>query len=261
MTAPRRPSPAAALEARGQTSRGLLAPAGFGLAIAHLLAFLLLAPPVRGQSIPSPYRYIENGQATSVFAGRMSLSTGSLALGPKSGFVVGGRYAVETGGPVFFEGVLAYLPTKRDVIDPRRQLGDRTIGESDANLLMADARLSLSLTGRRSWRWFAPHLFVGIGVAHDLSGAGEVDRKLEADDVFNFGTAFTAGAGSGARLFLGSRVMLRADASLTLWQLSTPSGFGDPEKRPSDRDDPLYAPEQSEWVGGYGLGVSLAWRF
>lgn len=229
------------------------------------VAILALAPPfARAQSIPSPLRYIENGQAASAFAGRMLLSTGSLGLGPKSGFVVGGRYAIETGGPVFFEGTLAFLPTTRDVINPlkpRKQPGDRIIGESDIDLLMADARLSFSLTGRRSWHRFAPHLFVGIGLARDLAGAGEVDQQLDEDDVFRFGTAFTAGAGSGVRLFLGPRLMLRCDASLTLWQLSTPAGFGDPEKRPDDEEDPLHSPEQSEWVGGYGLGVSIAWRF
>lgn len=226
------------------------------------VAMLALAPPfAQAQSIPSPLQYIENGQAASAFAGRVLLSTGSLGLGPKSGFVVGGRYAIETGGPVFFEGTLALLPTRRDVIDPRRQLDDRIIGESDTDLLMADARLSFSLTGRRSWHRFAPHLFVGIGLARDLAGAGEVDQQLDEDDVFRFGTAFTAGAGSGVRLFLGPRLMLRCDAGLTLWQLSTPSGFGDPEKRPDDEEDPLYSPEQSEWVGGYGLGVSIAWRF
>ena len=225
-------------------------------------ATLALAPPLaEAQSIPSPLRYIENGQAASAFAGRMLLSTGSLELGPKSGFVVGGRYAIETGGPVFFEGTLAFLPTRRNVIDPRRQLGDRIIGESDTDLLMADARLSFSLTGRRSWHRFAPHLFVSIGLARDLAGAGAVDQQLDDDDVFRFGTAFTGGAGSGVRLFLGPRLMLRCDAGLTLWQLSTPSGFGDPEKRPDDKDDPLYSPEQSEWVGGYGLAVSMAWRF
>lgn len=226
-----------------------------------VLPCLLAAGPAAAQSIPSPYRHIDNTQAGSIFGGYMSLATGSLDLGPRSGAFVGGRYAVEAGGPVFFEGLFTYLPTVRDVIDPRRQLGDRSLGRSDVHLLMLDARLSFSLTGRRTWNGVTPHLFVGGGVAHDAAGPGELDGDLQPEDVFDFGTAFTANAGTGFRFLPGSRFMVRADASLTLWQLSTPGGFSDPGKRPDDREDPLYSPERSEWVGGYGLALSLAWRF
>lgn len=229
---------------------------------ASLVLLCLVSPgTVDAQSIPSSYRYIDNSQAASIFGGYMSLATGSLALGPKSGAFVGGRYAIETGGPIFFEGLFTYLPTSRDVIDPRRQLGDRAIGESDVDLLIFDARFSFSLTGRRTWNRFTPHLFVGGGIAHDAASRGEHDQNLRPEDVFDFGTAFTANAGTGFRLLLGSRLMVRADASLTLWQLSTPTGFDDPATRPEDDKDPLHAPERSEWVGGNGLTLSLAWRF
>ena len=147
------------------------------------------------------------------------------------------------------------------MIDPRRQLGDRAIGESDVHILMLDARLSFSLTGRRTWNRLTPHLFVGGGIAHDAAGLGEVDQDLQPEDVFDFGTALTANVGTGFRFLLGPRFMLRTDASLTLWQLSTPAGFDDPERRPGDKEDPLYAPEEDEWVGGYGLTLSFAWRF
>ena len=226
-----------------------------------VLPCLLSAVSATAQSIPSPYRHIEKPQAASVSGGYMSFATGSLALGPKSGTFVGGRYAVEAAGPIFVEGLVTYLPTRRDVIDPRRQLGDRDIGESDVHLLIFDARLSFSLTGRRTWNRFTPHLFVEGGVAHDAARTGEADGRLRSEDVFDFGTAFTTGAGAGFRLLLGSRLMLRTDANLSLWQLSTPTGFYDPDIRPDDEEDPLYAPERSEWVGGYGFAVSLAWRF
>jgi len=222
---------------------------------------LLPAVPAAAQSIPSSYRHIDNPQAASVSAGYMSLATGSLALGPKSAAFVGARYAIEASGPLFVEGFFTYLPTTRDVIDPRRQLGDRAIGESDVHLLVFDARLSFSLTGRRTWNRFTPHMFVGAGLAHDAARRGELDGNLRPEDVFDVGTAFTANAGTGFRLLMGSRFMVRTDASLTLWQLSTPTGFDDPDTRPDDDEDPLHAPERSEWVGGYGLTVSFGWRF
>lgn len=231
-----------------------------------LLALGVALVPIGGdfaaaQTIPSPYRFIDTRQAASLVGGYMSLATGSLDLGPGSGTFVGGRYSLEVGGPVFLEGLLSYLPTVRSVIDPRRQLGDRSIGEADVHLIMLDARLSFSLTGRRTWNRLAPHLFVGAGVAHDAGRGNAVEEVLLPEDVFRFGTAFTANAGTGARFLLGSRFMLRTDASLKLWQLGTPTGFDGPAKRPGDEEDPLHAPEENEWVGGYGLTVSLAWRF
>ena len=63
---------------------------------AGIILLCLLSPgPAAAQSIPSSFRYIDNPQAASIFGGYMSLATGSLALGPKSGSFVGGRYAIE----------------------------------------------------------------------------------------------------------------------------------------------------------------------
>ena len=232
----------------------------------RLLAFSVALLPLGGgfaaaQTIPSPYRPIEHRQSASVFGGYLSLPTGSLDLGPKSGTFLGGRYTFETGGPIFLEGLLSYLPTKRDVIDPRRQLGDRSIGETNVHLLMFDARLSFSLTGRRTWNRLSPNLFAGVGLAYDAGRGNELEDILLPEDVFRFGVAFTANAGTAVRFALGEKLMLKTEASLKLWQLGTPTGFDDPTKRPDDEMDPLHVPEESEWVGGYGLTLSLAWRF
>ena len=224
--------------------------------IAALLpaAVFLVVDTASAQSIPSSYRYIESGQEASVFWGFLSLRPGSLDLGPKTAKFVGGRYAVEAAGPLFIEGLVSYLPTQRDVVDPRRAEGDRTIGESDVHLFMLDARLSFSIPGRRTWHRLAPHLFIGGGIAYDAAGWGAFDEVLLPEDVFDFGTAFTANAGTGFRLAVSSRIMLRADGSLKLWQLNTPTGFDEPSKQ-------LDSVEQSEWVSGYGFAVGAAWRF
>ncbi len=222
-------------------------------ALLTLLA-LLAGAPVRAQSIPSSYRFIEYGQEASALWGTLYLSEGSLDLGPKSSSFLGGRYVVEATGPLFIEGMITYLPTTRDVIDPRRAEGDRSIGETDVHLFMLDARLGFSLTGRRTWNRISPHLFVGGGIAYDAAGLSGLEEVLLPEDVFDFGTAFTANAGAGVKLAISSRLMLRADGSLKLWQLTTPSGFDDEAKQ-------LDSIEQSEWAGGYGVSVSLALRF
>ncbi len=229
-------------------------PRALGVALATCLAVSGWTPRADAQTVPSPFRAIEGGQEVALVWGRSWLAPGSLDLGPKPGPVLAARYLVEASGPLFFEGVATYLPTTRDVVDPRRAEGDRAIGEADARLIMLDARLGFSLTGRRTWRRTSPHLFVGGGVAHDAAGAAPLDENLLAEDAFDFGTAFTASAGAGLRFALSPSVMLRAEGSLRLWQLQTPGGFDDPDK-------PLESVEQSEWVGGYGVELSAGWRF
>ncbi len=216
---------------------------------------------VHAQTIPSSYRFIDRGQGTSVFWGTMFLTQGSLDLGPKSGSFAGARYAIEASGPLFLEGLVTYLPTTRDVIDPRRALGDRKIGETDMHMLMADARLDFSLTGRRTWNRLSPHLFFGGGLALDLAGDNEFSEILEPEDVYDFGAAFTASSGTGIRFVLSSRLMLQAEASLTLWKINTPTGFDDPAKRPQTDELTLEPIVQSEWVRGYGVSISAGWRF
>ncbi len=233
--------------------------------IARAFALLLLPLPAaedaRAQTIPSSYEFIEHRQETSIFWGAMSLSAGSLDLGPKSGSFTGARYSIAASGPLFLEGLVTYLPTTRDVVDPRRAVGDRVIGETDVQLLMADARLDFNLTGRRTWRGISPHLFFGGGIALDLAGPGAFGDFLLPEDVYDFGTAFTASSGTGLRVAVTSKLMLRAEAGLTLWKINTPNGFDDPAKRPQTDDLEPEAVVQSEWVRGYGLVLSAGWRF
>lgn len=248
----RKPSPSPELMILSRTVR-----------TAALLTILISsqADSSRAQTIPSPYRVIERAQGTSVFWGTMYLTPGSLDLGPKTGSFLGARYSIEASGPLFIDGLVSYLPTTRDIVDPRRALGDRIIGETDVALLMADARLNFSLTGRRTWNRLSPHLFMGGGIAIDVAGQGEFADVLLPEDIYDFGTGFTATAGTGWRIALTSRLMLYAEAGLSLWKLNTPSGFDDPEKRPQTPDMEPEPVVQSEWVRGYGLTLSAGWRF
>ena len=222
-----------------------------------LLAFLTAFPCTStavGQSIPSPYRPIENGQEAGAFVGTFSASTGQFDLGPKSGLLIGGRYAVEVGGPVFIEGMATLLPTTRDVIDPRRAEGDRSIGEADVNLFAIDVRLGFSLTGRRTWRGISPYILLGGGIAFDGARRADIEEALLPEDRFEFGTSFTTALGGGARYMLSEKLMLRSDFTLNLWKLATPTGFDDPDKG-------LESVPEDEWVGGLGLTLGLSWRF
>lgn len=227
-----------------------------------LAAVATLASPAGAQTVPSPYRFIEGRQEVSFISGYMPADPGLYDLGPRSGPVFGARYTIEAVGPIFFEGLLSYLPTNRAVIDPRRARDDWSIGETDVHLVMLDARFDFSLTGRRTWHRISPHLFLGGGLAVDLAAEGESEQELLPEDLFDFGTAFTANAGTGFRASLTSKLMLRADASMTLWRINTPGGFQDPNKRPpTEGGQEGERLQQRQWVAGTGLTLSLGWRF
>ena len=222
--------------------------------LALLCVGLSAVAPAGAQQIPSSYRYLDDGQQTGVFGGYLNLTRGKWDLGPRSAAYAGGRYSIEVSGPLFAEGLLTYVPTTRNVVDPRRAEGDRSIGETDMHLMLASARLAFSLTGRRTWRRIAPHIFAGTGVAIDVAGMSDTEETLQPEDRFEFGTTFAASAGAGVRIAPASRIMLRLEGSMLLWRLNTPTGFGDPAKG-------LENVAEREWTRGFGFTLGAAFRF
>lgn len=221
-----------------------------------LSGLLLIVAPLRieGQTIPSPYRFLENRQEAGVLGGYTSPGTGRFGYGPKPGVVVAGRYGVQLGGAFFLDGVLGYNPTTRDVVDPTRDPGTRVVGEADVNLMSIDARLRFSLTGDRSWKGLNPFLLMGGGLMWDLAGLSDADALVLPNDQFQFGTKFLALFGGGARFLISRNLLVRADFSVNMYQLSTPTGYQDPDRG-------LGAVGEKEWVSGPTISLGLAWHF
>lgn len=219
-----------------------------------LLAAAPAAQPLAAQSIPSPYRFIEERQEVGVFAGLFHGDAGEYGFGPGPGPAAGIRYGIELTGPLGLEGLTTFVPTTRDVINPGRPEGDRKVEEAEVALVLFEARLRFALTGRRTWHGFQPYAFIGAGLGFDAQGAQSEDLVLAEDDRFDFGTRFQASGGGGIRFMLGRRWVLRADAALLLYELDTPSGFFD-----EDRD--LGVVPESEWVNSTTVTLGLAFRF
>lgn len=218
-----------------------------------VFTFLLQATPGRAQRIPSPYRYIEKGQEVGAVAGYLAADEGRFGFGPKGAMFYGASYAVAVGGPVSLEGMLTFMPSERDVVNPRRVEGDRVLDDpAEVSLVNISARLRFALTGRRTWNRLQPFVAVGAGVMFDAEGSQAEDQRLEADEQFDFGTSFAGSLGGGFRLLLTDGLALRADAGLTLYQLDVPDGWRDPALGLAD------SPE-SEWVsaGTLTLGATL----
>ncbi len=209
---------------------------------------------VEGQSIPSPYQFLEARQEAGVFFGATGQSTGRFGFGPSPGPSFGVRYGLHLGGPFGLEGVFGYHPTTRDVVDPSREEGKMVVGETDAEMMSFDARIRFSLTGDRSWKQFTPFVLIGGGIAWDAAGESEVDAELLDGDRFDFGTKFVALLGGGVRWFLTDRVLIRTDFALTMYQLETPRGFLDPTRA-------LTGGGEKEWASGPAYSVGVAFQF
>ncbi len=214
----------------------------------------LLTAPVAGQTIPSPYRYLEERQEVGVLVGYMNIANGRFNYGPKDGTLLGVRYGIELSGPLSFEGVVQYLDGTRWVVDPARPEGDRRIGEVAADVTTVEARLKFTATGRRSWHHISPFIGFGGGMALDASPESDLDRTLLADDRFDFGTSFFGTFSGGVRWFATDRFTVRSEGVLSLWKIDTPPGYADPDRG---------FPEVSggEWLLGSAVTLAVLWRW
>jgi hypothetical protein len=228
-----------------------------------LLAFVSAWPPALfsaqgalGQSIPSPYRFIENRHEAGPVAGFASPGTGRFGYGPAPGPSLGLRYGIRLGGPFSLDGVAGYLHTTRDVVDPSRAEGRRVVGEVDTGIATLDLRLRFSLTGDRTWHGLNPFVFMGAGGAFDVKGESEVEAELLEleNDRFRFRPTFSGLLGWGIAWYPSERLMLRADASLLMWRLRTPPGFRAPERN-------IEGVAEKEWVSGPSFTLGAAIRF
>jgi hypothetical protein len=150
--------------------------------------FLFMAAALAGQSavsaqaIQSPYRFVDETQAASLFAGYIATGKGSVGLGPQSGPVFGARYSIRLSGPFVIELEPAFFKSTRQVrdttvVDSARQV----VGEGDISLLIANGALRFNLTGPRTWHGLQPFLLFGGGAAVDLSGSSPDDELVTVE--------------------------------------------------------------------------------
>lgn len=223
------------------------------LCLASALLVVLAGSGLAAQTISSPYRFVESRQEGGVFVGFQDMGTGRFGFGPEPGPQIGVRYGIDVSGPFGLEGLVTFSPTTRRVIDP--ETADlRDVGEADALMTVAEARIRFSLPGRRTWNSLSPHILFGAGVAFDLAGAQETDERILLDDRFDFGTSFTGMFGAGVRWIPNDGFSIRADGGLNLWQLETPRGFSAPNRG-------FVAVEEQQWVSGLAISIGAAILF
>src|SRR3989475_6407721 len=130
-----------------------------------LASYNVVAAQVGHEPAHSPYHDVRGGGVLVFTFGNLGGSRGSVGVGPSDGKTGGIRYEVPFGAVGASLG-LAYARMNRFVVDPFTDTTSRKSGPSTNDVVLLDAGLQLILTGRKTWRGFAPHVggVLGAGI-------------------------------------------------------------------------------------------------
>src|SRR6267142_501734 len=167
----------------------------------------------------SPYRDVRRGAVGVITFGYLGGSRVSVGVGLSDGKTGGIRYEALFGAIGASLGI-AYGRTNRFVVDPTKDSLSplRKTGPFPNDVVLADAGLQLVLTGRKTWRGFAPFVGGALGVA--IGGAAPRDSSG-----YRFGTKFTIAPNAGLRWYPARRLSVRGDFRLVLWKLNYPVSY------------------------------------
>lgn len=168
-------------------------------------------------SLPSkdPYLDLNDGPRLGIVAGWLATGADVVGVGPKSAALVGLRYDMPIGGPMYLSGTLFGASTDRTVLDYTKSAANRDIGTQATGLLNLNVSLGLSLTGARSWHRLQPLVNIGVGVVTDPGDKVDVSG-------YRMGTQFSFSYGLGLRLATGRNSEFRLDLNQYWWQLKYP---------------------------------------
>jgi len=227
------------------------------------LAALLVAAAGSAQTVPSSYRYIQNGKSLNFYGGWLQTDpdlampdSQSAELGPQPAPMFGVRAAIRVGGPLSIEGSLGLSPTERKLFDANVNADSSVVvpeetGEVSSELLvLAEFGLRFHLTGDRTFRGFAPFVLASGGLAAMLGGTTEAEEDITPGRRFDFGPALAVGTGAGVDYFVSDRLSLRGELTYRLWRLSAPDGML-----------PSGTRGRSEWSGNGGASLGVGFHF
>lgn len=188
-----------------------------------LLAVFLAFPAAAQVSVgyppaKSPYRDLEFHHEMTLFGGYFLPGADPAGVAPKGGPLAGIRYEVVVGGPAQLVVRLAQAFSDRNVIDPTQPEASRNLGVRTWPVYLADAGISLNLTGQRSYHGIVPVVYAGLGLASDAG------KKVD-EDPYRLGTTFAISLAGGLRFVPGGRLQIRADAGTYLYQIKYPSAY------------------------------------
>jgi hypothetical protein len=214
---------------------------------------LFAAEAAQGQTISSPYRFIQGRHDFGMIAGVLQENRGSLGIAPGGGPMIGARYSIEISGPFAAELTGFIVPTERTVFTPQENVGIVPFGEASVTLAAIDARIRFTVTGDRTWRNLAPFVMAGGGIVGSFGNLSSFDRDLIPANRVDFGPSLLFLGGLGTRWIPGDRFTLRAEVTYHFWRQGTPPGWVAIEE---ELDGEL----GQEWLAVPGLVIGLSYR-
>ena len=206
----------------------------------------------------SPFRDLEYRQELSVFGGYFNASGDVAGVAPQSGPAVGVRYELRLGGPAQLMVRALRVASARQLLDPFQAPPARDLGTRSQGLWLADAGISMNLTGQKSYHRLVPVLNGGIGLVTDFKREVDARRDTTASG-YRFGTAFALSFGGGVRYTPGGRLQIRADVGDYLYQIKYPTSF----YSPGTGVTPVLAADvkQNQWKHNVALTLGASYLF
>jgi len=219
--------------------------------------WLATATPLSAQDVghppqASPFRDLTYRQELALFAGYYNGSEGKAGVSPAGGPAIGARYEIRIGGPAQFTARLTHVRTERTILDPALAENVRNLGSESWPITIADAGITINLTGQKSWRRLVPSVGGGVGIASDFGKSGDPGG-------FEFGTPFAFTFGAGVRRDSDGPLQFRVDLADYVYQLDYPAAY---TSAPTGSTPILPAGSStSEWTHNLMLSVGVSYRF
>ncbi|MEW5915861.1 MAG: hypothetical protein AB1762_05625 [Gemmatimonadota bacterium] len=201
----------------------------------------------------SPYRDVLIKHQLTYFAGYYGGTSDPGRVAPSDGPMIGARYAVRLGGPIFLTTRLAGVFSDRLVVDPTLPPAERLVGTTNVPLIFGDVGFDLVLTGTKSWHSLSPVINGSVGLAADASGKTDKSR-------YRVGIPFLLSYGPSLRFTPGDgKWSWRLDLTDQFFRIRYPESFflktgADSTYLPIDAKRSLW---RHNWSTTLGLSVAL----
>jgi hypothetical protein len=223
-----------------------------GLLLSNIPTFRLSAQ-VGYDPSHSPYHDVPCGAVGVVTFGYLGGSRGTVGVGLSNGATAGIRYDVLFGAIGASLG-LAYGRTNRFVVNPYKDTLSRKTGPFPDDVVLVDAGLQLVLTGRKTWRGFAPYVGGALGIA--VGGSAPPDTSG-----YTFGTKITLAPNAGLRWYPARRISVRGDFRLVLWKLNYPVQYKVPSETIDNTPVLPSSAALTEWTAHPWATIGVGWTF
>jgi len=227
-----------------------------GLRIGACAALLMLpgraAAQVGHDPGRSPYHDLRARQAASLIGGFLRGERGTPRAAPSDGPLVGIRYDRQVGPAAEVLIGLSAARLDKFVIDPTLPPETRATGPIKNDIIFMEVGASLVLTGRKTWRGFAPYVGAMLGVAFETD--------LTTFSNFTFGTRLAVTPHAGIKWFPVQALAFKAELRDVIWRVRYPdSWFTAQAGVPSILS--LATDKSAEWLHHPTVVLSLGYTF